>query len=495
MFGINVRKLNLLSGIANRELIGIDSSGNSLKLAYVKVSPGNRGEVVNLFSRNITGLTEDDISKIIVACLKELKPKRPEIINIIPSHLVITKNVEIPSTDPAEIREIINLQAARHTPYSRDEIIVDYIDLGTHKHSYTRILLVIVARKAVKMQFEILDKTGFKSERVFFAPEGLAWFVSKILRLDTADSPLNLIHIDEGFTDFAIVLRDKLLFIRSIPIGAQHLVGEKEKYQVKFLEELRRSLEVYQNEDIEKNPNMLVLTGAVQGLEDLEAVLRDTLHLSIRNIPYFRSLPVSNEILKTTSLAKDLSFLGVIAPLLAWESMKVNLIPEEVKLRKLVEERGRDLIRTGILGLAVFVLIFLILISKVYFKTVYLKNLNSRYQTLNQETQKLEVDFTKVSLIKNYLTNRGYHLEVLAELSDLTPLDLELNDIRSDEQARFSVKGTAESMSTVFSFVDNMEKSKYFKDVKTKYTRKRKDGLRDVADFEITSLLDKGANR
>ena len=46
-------------------------------------------------------------------------------------------------------------------------------------------------------------------------------------------------------------------------------------------------------------------------------------------------------------------------------------------------------------------------------------------------------------------------------------------------------------MSIVFAFVDSLEKSSYFKDVKTRYTTKRKDGTRDVTDFEINCLLEK----
>jgi len=44
-------------------------------------------------------------------------------------------------------------------------------------------------------------------------------------------------------------------------------------------------------------------------------------------------------------------------------------------------------------------------------------------------------------------------------------------------------------MSEVFSLVDSMEKTENFKDVKTKYTAKRKDGSRDLVDFEIYCLL------
>jgi hypothetical protein len=39
--------------------------------------------------------------------------------------------------------------------------------------------------------------------------------------------------------------------------------------------------------------------------------------------------------------------------------------------------------------------------------------------------------------------------------------------------------------------VDVMENSKYFKDVKTRYTTKRREGARDVTDFEVNCLLDK----
>lgn len=491
MLGINIRKFNSLYGVRIRERVGIDFSSNNLKLAHAKVY-SNRIEVVNLITHDISGPSDADISRVIRTSFDELKTKSPDIINIIPSHLVITKNIEIPSVDPQEIKDIINLQAGRHTPYSREEIIVDYIDIGTYKNSYSKILLVIVNRNIVNRQFEILDKAGLKLERVFFAPEGLAYSVSKILKLETKDSPVNIVHIDEIFTDFTIIFRDKLIFIRSIPIGARHLTDEKEKYQVKFAEEIKRSLEAYQSEDIEKVPAMLVLTGAVQESKDLEAILGETLYLPIRTIPYLRNLTLSSEVLKATSLAKRSSFLNVIAPLLAWEQLKVDLVPEEVKLRKSLEERGRDLIKTGIFVLTIFILIFSILISKIYFGGAYLNKLDVKYKPLNQEAQELAKDFARLGMIKNYLSKRGYVLEVLAELYNIASAELRLSDIRFDEQQdKFSIKGTAESMSIVFSFVEGMEKSNYFKDVKTKYTTKRKEGTKDVTDFEIAAVLTK----
>ena len=64
------------------------------------------------------------------------------------------------------LKEIIDLQAGRHTPYSREEIIIDYINIGTFRENYTKILLIIVTLSVVRRQLEILAKAGLSTEEV-----------------------------------------------------------------------------------------------------------------------------------------------------------------------------------------------------------------------------------------------------------------------------------------------------------------------------------------
>jgi len=485
-----MKKNTPFSKINSRELVGIDLSGNSLKIACLNAGSAKK-EISSLLSRNIDGVSDEHISKIIGASLEGMKLKSPQVVITIPSHSVITKNIEIPSTDPKEIKDIISLQAERHTPYTREEIIVDYLDLGSYKRSYSKILLVIIARKVVEKQLKILDKTGFTVERVAFAPESYAGFFQKSLKIENADLPVSVVHIEQDFTDFAVIFKNKVLFVRSIPIGCRHFSEAREMSQDKFIEELKKSLELYQSEDIEKLPGLIVLAGAIEGLKDFETALHHSLQIPVKTYSYLKNLAFSSGLLSDTSITKQGSFLNVIAPLLALQETKINLIPEEVKLRKALEERARELIKTGVLVLTAFILIFSTLFSKIYFKSAYLKVLNDKYESLNKETQKLKNDFLKVSLIRDYLSKRGYSLEVLAELYNALSLQLEINEIRFDGQGKFSLKGTSESMSEVFSFVDSMGKSKYFKDVKTKHTTKRKEGSKDLTDFEITALLSK----
>ncbi|HNW40170.1 MAG TPA: pilus assembly protein PilM [Candidatus Omnitrophota bacterium] len=489
MFKFNMDNLKLLSGLTNQELVGVNFNGNSLKISHIKISP-NRKEVVNLLNLDITALNDIDIAKAIQVAIGALRGRKVEIVDVVPTQLVITKNIEIPSIDKKEIKEILNLQAGRHTPYSREEIIVDYVEIGTYKHSYTKVLLVIVARSVVKRHYEILDRAGFKLKKALLASEGMALAISKTLRLETDNAPVNILHVDENFTDFSIVLKNKVIFIRSIPIGTSQLKNEKEVYQIKFVDELKRSLEAYLGGDIEISPHMLILTGAEEELKEIESLLNNTLHLPVKTMPYANIFGISELARGAMAKFRQLSFFDVIAPILNCGEMKIDLIPEEARVRRSIEERGKDLIKTGIFILSILIVTFFILTSKIYFKGAQLNKLESRYATINQEAKKLEKDLLKVGLVKNYLTNRGYSLEILTELHSLVSEDIELSEIRYDGD-KFSVKGTANAMSSVFSFVDLMEKSKYFKEVKTRYTTKRKDGLRDLTDFEIVAQTER----
>lgn len=215
------------------------------------------------------------------------------------------------------------------------------------------------------------------------------------------------------------------------------------------------------------------------------------MHIPTHVVSYYQEPIFSDEIIKKLSSVGHLSFLNAIAPLMAASQLKVNLIPEEVRLRKNIEDRGRDLIKTGIFILSISVLISVIFISKIYFKSAFLKSLKSKYTDINAEAEQLEKTFGRTMMVANYLSTRGYSLEVLTDLCAITPINLSLADIRYDAQGKFFLGGTAESMSVVFSFVDKMEKSKFFKDVKTKYATKRKSEKRDVVDFEIVATLEK----
>lgn len=481
--------LNFIMGIANLDLVGLDLSTANPKIAYIRVSPSKK-ELVALTIRKTNGLPENEIAKSLLGFVQENKIKNPHYVLCVPAQLVITKNIEVPSLDHKEIREIVNLQAGRHTPYSREEVIVDFIPIGTYKQSYTKVLLLIVNSSVIKKQFALLEKAGIKIDKAILAQEGIAAFAAKSFKFDPA-SVIALLHVDDANTDFSILFKNKVLFIRSIPIGRQHLVGDKEKAQEKFLDEVKKSLDSYQVENIEKAPVMLILTGAMDSLDNLDTLINEAVHIPVRALQYLSIIPNNFKAFAAPEETKESSFLGITAPLLALGECRSSLIPEEIKYKMALARRARDLMVMAVALLTIAVLSFMMMMTKVYFKNAYLKKLEDKYRNLGSEARNLEKEFQKNNLIRAYLMGRGSSVNVLAVLYKLAPLNLNLNYIKFENGGKFIIRGTAESMSTVFSFNGSMEKSKIFKEVKIKYTTKRIEGQKDFIDFEINCLVKK----
>ncbi|MCX7661539.1 MAG: pilus assembly protein PilM, partial [Candidatus Omnitrophica bacterium] len=266
---LDFKKIKGLSRVVSRDILAVELEKSRLKIVQVKLTPQHE-EIVNIIQRDITGLKDAEITNLILGIRDTILQKKLEVIDIITPSSVITKNIEIPSTDPQEIKEIVNLQAGRHTPYAREEIIVDFLNLGVYRKNYTRILLVIVNRNIVKRHFDILARAGFVPEKVVFSAEAVALSSSRLLNISTEDRPWGVIHIDEENTDFIIILKNKPIFIRQIPIGAKQLVFEKEKFYLRFLEEIKRSQDAYLAEDIEKMPSNFILTGGIEAISGLE---------------------------------------------------------------------------------------------------------------------------------------------------------------------------------------------------------------------------------
>lgn len=475
--------------IGIKDMVCVSLSGDNLKLAYAKVSP-TRKELVDLVSYEIQGLSDEEIVKSIRSSLDSLKLFSPEVIVTIPSHATIAKNIEIPSLDAEEIREIVDLQAGRHTPYSREEIIIDYINIGAYRENYTKILLIIVTLSVVRRQIEILEKAGLRIEKVYFTPEAITRFSSNALKLGQGGIVQTLVHVDANFTDFINIIKGEVIFVRSIPIGRQHLSGEPERYQMRFVEEVKKSLETYQSEDIGALPEEIILTGSIREGGELQELLSKMLYIPVRFFPYLTYAPMSSEELKKSLSAGQDSFLDVIAPLINSDRVRINLIPEDIKLRKRFEEKSKDLVTAGVLVMTILAMLCLGLISRVFFKATYLKNLTDTYDPVVQSSKRLEKSFSQMRLVKRELKNRDIAMEVLAELYNLIPRDIQLNGIKLASNGRLSIDGNSRTMGVVFSFIGDMEESEFFKNVESKRTTKRKEGDEEIVDFEIICVLE-----
>jgi Tfp pilus assembly PilM family ATPase len=472
-----------------KDVLCFDLIGDAVRVASLKILPSKK-IISEVFYKDVRGLAPPEVVKVLKDFLESRRGRDFIAVATVPSHLVITKNIEIPSQDPKEIKDIINLQAGRLTPYSRDEVIIDYVPIGSFRQSYTKLLLVIVSKDVVHKQLALLNEAGIQARRVVLSCEAIGGLVYHHLKLELQESPFCVIHTDATTTDFGIFLKDKQIFLRSISVGAVHLLHEKEKYLSRFIDELKKSFDAYHAEDIETSPTLAVFTGAVAGLRDLEVMMLDAFRMPVRIVSAADFIPRGEYLSSESVNPREISMLGVLAPPFRQENAGINLVPEEIKLRMALELRGREIIKTGILVMTTLLFIFAYFMVNIYFKTEYLRRLDQKYKTLTTEAAGIEKDFTKVRIIRNYLVSRGRSLNILAELYDLTPLEIALTNIRFKDVGSFSVRGEASSMSVVFSYIGALEKSPYFKSVKTKNTSKKKVDAQEIVDFELSFVLE-----
>jgi Tfp pilus assembly protein PilN len=273
---------------------------------------------------------------------------------------------------------------------------------------------------------------------------------------------------------------------RNIPIGIEQLVVDADASR-QFADELRASLDAYEQDGLGKRPSRVVLTKKHPGLVGLEAVISDALGITLSVAPYVDHVTGSKAVKNALLLDfADEAALDIIASGVMAAKCQADLVPQEVKDQRLVSEKGKEALKAGLFVLLSLLFIGGALLSKVYFKDQFLKqNLIASFANERAEVGNLENMAAKTRALKEYLEGRNLPLDVIRELYRLIPPEIYLSNISMDGAESLSIQGVSESMSKVFAFVSSLEESPLFDAVKTKSTATKKDRGKDVAVFEI----------
>ena len=99
-----------------KEYIVVGLGEDIFKLAHLKV--GTACVLLDVLKRDVRQLKDEELPQTIRSACEGINTRKLKALFIVPPHVITTKNIEIPSLDPVEIKSIIDLQAGRHTPYA-----------------------------------------------------------------------------------------------------------------------------------------------------------------------------------------------------------------------------------------------------------------------------------------------------------------------------------------------------------------------------------------
>ncbi len=480
--------INLFGG--KRNFISIEIDEKYIKMAHTRVSDG-KNEVMDFFVHDVSNAPEDSIANLIKDFVKKERIPSPNVVNIIPSNYAISKNIEIPSVDKKEIKDILDLQAGRHTPYSRDEIVLSYSDVGISHGRYTKILLVIVKKDIVTKRYDILKKGSLKANSAILSSEAVSKLCYKASPDRPKNKPIVVIHIDSINSDFTVLVNNKNLYLRSIPIGSIYLLSRPEESHKLFLDEIKKSLDSYQAENIEASPYKIYFAGAGEGVTNLIA----SEITKLTNIPadvllYQKIFSMPQKALETLQKNKFVSPLSVIAASAIINEIDLDLVPEEVRIRKELKKRGKKITELGILFMSCLVIFCGIFVTNLFLKKAYLQKISVSFTKEEKEALSLTEISERTGTAKRFINQKGESLFVLTELFNAMPKEVFLSSIALNPDNSLVVTGTADSMSRVFSLVTDLENNKLFKNVKVDFTKTKRIKDQEVADFGLTFFLE-----
>ncbi|MCK9555401.1 pilus assembly protein PilM [bacterium] len=447
-------------------------------------------KVSRVVVEKISGLSDDLISEKLKNLAKSEDINSLYLCLCVPHAQATVKSIELPSTHEDEIRNMLDLQIGKQTPFSREEVIFDHAVLNISEEGYSKVLLVIIHKDIVERFLNIIHGAGLKTDNIGLSSEGLLKWAEISCHSRISDDSFILMDVDYDSCDFEVIHEKHIIFSRNISFGMVDFTGNKDEWQKKITEQLNHCLYAFQNEFPEKETLKLVITGAdrINEAIDIENMKKD-LNMAIELVPQFKNIPENREF-RDDELSAEVSYPELLGLVLTYPEHDINLIPQELLLEREVKEKGKNLF---LCGAYIFLLILLgsvFFLGKIYSKERYLGQLQDKLENIRPKVEKLESMTEKTMIIEARQKAKDYSLNLIHEIHGLISPDIHLTSIIYDGKTHFTLRGTSKNTSEVFKFVTSLEESGFFINVKAKYATKRNEGDKELTDFEIVCPLE-----
>jgi Tfp pilus assembly PilM family ATPase/Tfp pilus assembly protein PilN len=467
----------------------IEISEHYIKVAAVR-GHGSSRPSIDFFVEPTAGLTDEQISETIARIFRQNRLKPGNLSLCLSRNQVTVRNLHLPSQDKKEMTQMIDLNVVRIVPYKKEEIVFDYLTLGADEMGYTKVLLAIVHGNTIRRQSRILEKAGFMFEDIHLSSHSVWEWIIGHHRTDIGPSDLYLfLDIDAKFTDFVVFSQSNLLFSRSINVGAEGLRQEGQTGSTRLMGEVKQSLVMFYNEETNKKPAAVFLSGAHVGSEFrrfIEIELGIPVKSAVEPALSGESVPQKAE------LFRDVSLTPLAALVSGSSGRQITFVLPEIQIKKSLKEKTRELFILGVALTYLLTVFCALFFGRIYSLQSYINRLNRGYAGLQKELGDLPEQMSKVEFVKAYLDSRRLPLYVISKLQEIIPDGISVSSLLIDEQEKITIRGQALELSGVFAFINTMEKEKSFRDIQTKYTRKKRVKDRDVTDFELSFSVGTG---
>ena len=435
----------------------------------------------------ILGLSDEEILRWLQSFCAEKGLEPGEILVANPSALTTVRIFTLPSTNPKEIRNIVDLQAEKHTPYAKEEILTDSVVVESDRSGYSRVLVAISHQDVVHRALKLVEGMGWTLDRVGFETEGLGHWFQRAAKAESAAGETLVAELDSDATGVVIFQRGKPFYHRSLAFGGDLLRQNSEEGLRRLISEFQRTLETFEAEGLNLKVSRILLTGCAEQFAALAETVQQALSIPTQVVPGMKGFPVAEQALTDGGSVAEVSFSSLVG--LALGGGAVDLTPKTVKLHRTFEVRSKVLIQLGCQLIAGLLLLSCWVIGRAYENQKRLSLLSEEHQRLAREAGVITTFMDQMKVVRLWIGSSGELLEAVEDLQRRTPSSIRWNSFTYLRGERISLKGTSPEIPRVYDFVAELKKSPRFSNVEARRTSMSKVKDREVTEFEIVCTL------
>ncbi|MGO9243954.1 MAG: pilus assembly protein PilM [Verrucomicrobiia bacterium] len=375
---------------------------------------------------------------------------------------VLCQILRLPATDPAELKQMLDLQIDSITPLPLEEVVYSFEALDS-ADGQTRVLVAIARKATVNERVEALETAGLQAEIV--SVDALVMFraLGKRDLLATDDNRNVLVMLGPATADVIVYSHGVILAVRSIVLGADSESILREELQRTFVAaeagqpQRARGSVIFLTRD---EPAKLFAERVANGLSTKTSFL-------------------ANGAVPSPGFSLCLECAGAGAP-------PMNLLPDEWRQKRQTAAVRHHLIRGGIAVAVAYAAALAVFLTFLALRTSNLHRVDNEIQSRQAQFHQAKELQGQLLAMSKQLDLKYSALEVLRGVAVLLPENVKLTSFVYKKDQAVSIKGQAPTAALALDFQSRLEKCDLFSKVAADRSATEASGL---TKFSLTCTL------
>lgn len=389
----------------------------------------------------------------------------------LPSSQLLMRILELPSTNPEELKGMVELQMDQISPFPVDQLTVSY-EVLRQTENHSRVLAVAAQRKTV-------DDLGdlFKAQNVYIRSldaEVLAWW-SLLIAYGQVPCQGRVVLILEEHTEFSMIVVDE-----GVPVCFRSLElfhdFTSETVMHEIIEEIRYTMLSLEAEYGHREGCVMEVWSESEFPEQLMELLKEQCGGSI-NLHDLGSIPPVSEGLALRTMERRLHH--------------VELVPREwIDL-----QRRKRLMKvatvTSIAVLSVWLAVIAITGTVFSFQQAAYNRVRKEADKYAGPARAAQLAHEEMLSLEKYADRSHSALECLREVTVALPAGVEINSFTYKKGDSVSLRGSSDQAEAIYDFFQKLGAAGIFEGVKDQPVSTHTVKDRRVSTFSITAELPK----